>query len=52
MKLTPLTGEVFALDGLDDVRLRFVSDESGNVVAIEGLYLNGRTDRTERGSEN
>ena len=51
-KLTPLTEDTFALDGPSDVRLRFVSDESGAVVAIEGLYLNGRTDRSERGSEN
>ena len=48
VKLTPLTDDVFALEGISDVRLRFVSDESGSAVAIEGLYLDGRTDRTER----
>jgi hypothetical protein len=48
LPMRPLTTEMFALEGLDDVRLRFVADEGGAVVAIEGVYMDGHTDRNER----
>ena len=37
-----------ALSQADLERLRFVSDDQGTVVAIEGVYLDGRTDRNDR----
>jgi CubicO group peptidase (beta-lactamase class C family) len=48
LELRPLTRDVFMLDEVDNVRFRFVSDESGSVLAIEGIYLEGRTERHER----
>lgn len=46
--LTPLTEDTFALEGLASFRLRFVADEDGGVVKVEGLYSDGRTDESLR----
>ncbi len=46
--LTPMSEEVFLLEGLASFRLRFVLDEQGNPTALAGVYFNGRTDQFER----
>ena len=46
--LRPLTRNVFALNGSPDWRFHFVLNDSGRVVAIEGLTINGVADRHER----
>lgn len=47
-RLIPMADDVFALDGPETFRIRFVTDGPGPTVAIEGLYLDGSEDRTER----
>lgn len=43
-KLTPLNENEFILEGLPDFRIRFIL-ENNTVIALEGLYEEGRTDR-------
>jgi CubicO group peptidase (beta-lactamase class C family) len=47
-ELQALTADVFVIPDVPYVRFRFESDEQGNVVAMVGLYLDGRTDRHPR----
>jgi tetratricopeptide (TPR) repeat protein len=47
-RLKPLTKDTFALDGYAPFRIRFVSDESGQVTKVIGLYIGGRTDESPR----
>lgn len=46
--LTPMAEDLFALDGNASFRMRFERDAQGQVVAIIGLYADGRTDRSPR----
>ena len=46
--MRPLTADIFTVEGVDGFRIRFETDETGEVVALEGIYLGGDTDRTER----
>jgi tetratricopeptide (TPR) repeat protein len=51
-ELVPLSEDIFTLKGRGIFRLQFVSDESGNVTKVIGIYIEGRTDeslRTDRG---
>jgi tetratricopeptide (TPR) repeat protein len=47
-ELIPLSEDTFSLKNRGIFRLRFVSDESGNVTKVVGIYLEGRTDETPR----
>jgi len=49
-RLIPMAQNLFALDGLETFRMRFVADDAGRVVKIVGLYLNGNEDETPRDS--
>ncbi len=47
-KLIPITETLFAVEGLDDFRIRFVTDEEGNVTELVGLLSNGIQDPSKR----
>lgn len=47
-RLKPLTKETFVLEGYAPFRIRFVSDKSGQVTKIVGLYISGQTDESLR----
>ncbi len=47
-RLKPLTKDTFALEGYAPFRIQFVSDESGQVTKIVGLYISGQTDESLR----
>ena len=47
-KMTPMTEDTFWFEAIDYFRLRFVRDEDGQVVEVNGLYDNGRVDRNPR----
>ena len=49
-RLIPMAQDLFALDGLETFRMRFVADDTGRVVKIVGLYVNGNEDETPRDS--
>ena len=49
--LEPLGGERFRTVGLDWFRVRFERDEGGRGTRLHGLYLDGRTDVSERRDE-
>ena len=49
-RLLPLADDLFALDGLQTFRMRFMTDEAGRVVKILGLYISGNQDETPRDS--
>ena len=40
--------DLFALDGLETFRLRFVEDDEGRVAKVVGLYLEGNEDESPR----
>jgi len=44
----PLSEDTFSLKNRGIFRLRFVSDESGKVSKVIGIYLGGRTDESLR----
>ncbi len=46
--LIPVGGARFALAGLNTFRIRFLSDEEGVPIALEGEYYDGRVDRSPR----
>lgn len=47
-RLVPMAEDLFAVEGLETFRVRFVDAGSGPAGAVEGLYFDGTTDRTER----
>lgn len=47
-RLFPLSRDTFALEGYGRFRIRFVSDESGRVAKLVGLYIQGNTDESPR----
>jgi tetratricopeptide (TPR) repeat protein len=47
-RLIPISGDTFALKGINYFQLHFASDENGEVVKIIGLYLDGRRDESPR----
>jgi len=47
-RLIPLADDLFALDGLETFRIRFVADETGRITRLVGLYVNGNQDETRR----
>jgi len=47
-RLRPLSQDTFILEGYLRFRLRFVSDSSGRIAKIKGLYIEGRKDQTAR----
>jgi hypothetical protein len=47
LKLVPLTETIFAPEGLEDFRLKFVIQE-GKAVEVIGLYQNGHQDSSQR----
>jgi CubicO group peptidase (beta-lactamase class C family) len=47
-ELVPLTQNMFALKNRGIFRLRFISDESGDVTKVIGIYIGGRTDESSR----
>ena len=47
-RLIPLDKTTFALESYAPFRIRFESDESGNVTKIVGLYIQGNTDQSPR----
>lgn len=49
-KLTPLSEELFALDGVDYFRVKFVKGSNGKISSLEGLYQQGNRDISKRGS--
>ena len=49
-RLIPLAEDLFALDGLETFRMRFVADDAGRIVKIVGLYVGGNQDESMRDS--
>jgi CubicO group peptidase (beta-lactamase class C family) len=47
-RLKPLSASTFSLEGSASFRIRFVSDDRGEVQKIIGLYLDGSTDESLR----
>lgn len=47
-RLIPLDRSTFALESYAPFRIRFESDESGEVTKIVGLYIQGNTDQSPR----
>jgi CubicO group peptidase (beta-lactamase class C family) len=47
-RLLPLTRDTFALERYGQFRIRFVSDASGRIVKLVGLYIQGNTDESPR----
>jgi CubicO group peptidase (beta-lactamase class C family) len=47
-RLVPMARDLFALEGYSPFRIRFVADDKGNVTKIEGIYLGGNRDESER----
>ena len=47
-RLMPLNKNTFALESYAPFRIQFVSDESGRVTKIVGLYIQGNTDQSPR----
>lgn len=47
-ELLPLSEDTFSLKNRGSFRLRFVSDKSGQVTKVIGIYLGGRTDESPR----
>jgi hypothetical protein len=50
-KMIPMSQDTFIFDEVRYFRLKFVSDSSGRVTEVVGLYDNGRTDSSPRTSE-
>ncbi|HPE57265.1 MAG TPA: S41 family peptidase [Bacteroidales bacterium] len=48
MKMIPMKEDVFYFDELQYFRLKFIR-ENGKIVAVEGMYDNGNTDKNEKG---
>jgi len=46
--LLPLTRDTFALEKNVQFRVRFVSDSSGRITKLVGLYIQGNTDESPR----
>jgi tetratricopeptide (TPR) repeat protein len=46
--LTPLSEELFALEGLETFRVRFDLEGTGPALRIIGMYINGETDENVR----
>lgn len=47
-RLIPVDSDRFAVEGLDYFRLQFNRDGKGNLVSLSGLYVDGKTDKSER----
>ena len=47
-ELVPLSQDTFYLKNRGVFRMRFVSDESGKVTKVIGIYIGGRTDESSR----
>ncbi len=47
-RLIPIDQNTFALERYGQFRIRFVSDESGQIAKIVGLYIQGNTDQSPR----
>lgn len=47
-RLISMAEDLFALDGLETFRIRFVREGAGPAAAIEGLYFSGDSDRSGR----
>jgi hypothetical protein len=47
-KMVPMTQDTFTLEGLSNFRLKFVTNSSGSVSEVVGLYNDGRTDISPR----
>lgn len=47
-RLVPIRDRLFAIEGLQMVRLEFVSDEADNIVAVENRFRDGRRMRFDR----
>jgi hypothetical protein len=43
-----MTQDTFTLEGLSNFRLKFVTNSSGSVSEVVGLYNDGRTDISPR----
>ncbi|MCP4570384.1 MAG: S41 family peptidase [FCB group bacterium] len=51
-KMIPLTEDTFIFEKLEHFRLKFITDSSGQVSEVVGMYAGGRTDHSPRTSEN
>lgn len=51
LELTPMNEDTFMFKDIDYFRVKFSTDENGNVKEIIGMYDNGKTDRSEREAE-
>jgi len=51
LRMLPVVGDVFQLEGLDSFRVSFERDDSGSVIAILGHSLDGTTERHRRTTE-
>jgi CubicO group peptidase (beta-lactamase class C family) len=47
-ELVPLSQDTFTLKNRGVFRMRFISDESGDVTKVIGIYIDGRTDESSR----
>jgi CubicO group peptidase (beta-lactamase class C family) len=48
IRLLPLSRDTFLLEGSLRFRLRFVTDSTGKVTKVKGLYIEGRMDESSR----
>jgi len=46
--MTPMTEDTFMFKDLEYFRLKFVKDDSGTVIEVNGLYDNGHVDKSKR----
>lgn len=49
-ELIPYSSHAFMLKGLDSFRIRFL-EEGNKIIALQGLYDNGRTDKNAKGKD-
>jgi len=47
-RLVALSDDTFMLEGMDTFKMRFVRDDTGNVIEILGMYQGGHTDKSVR----
>lgn len=50
-EMTPMSGDTFMFKDIDFFRVKFISDESGNVTELKGLYSDGHTDSSLKTSD-
>ncbi|HMS65717.1 MAG TPA: S41 family peptidase [Ignavibacteria bacterium] len=47
-EMTPMSEDTFMFSDIDYFRVKFVKDDSGKVTELIGMYVDGKTDRSEK----